>query len=633
MKKIISVFLSVIILISVFSVCADSETYYDGYPVVLVPGYASASLCYSENGKTYTAWGWELNDILPAVIQSIPSALKGIDDFSKTGDNSKIIEAVGDCLLGLFDNMRCNPDGTSEKNVRPVLFSAEETCDKYMNKVYPDGDYRVELDMTKALDELVGEENVFYFNCDFRMGAVDCAEELDKYIEDVKKYTGSEKVNIVAVSHGGLITATYLSLYADKCDTYNVVMNEPALAGAGIAADLLKGRVNLDEETLVRYLEYHSMCETDINWIVRAHQLGFLDSVIEKIIPQLKQGVLYWNSLWDFMSPDDYEDMKKEHLDPEKSAKLIKNSDYIHYFVMPEYRKIFETAEKNGTRVNIIAGSGNRILSGQNDISDGIITVKSSTGAYCAPFGKRFSDEYVKYAVSRGRIISPSMDIDATECYLPENTWIVNGLFHGMEFWDVYSRNLLFMLLMTDKPVNVNTYSEYPQFRDTSSATSDIMVKFDSSNPGYLTEKDSNLVITNCSQKYDSYITGIKSEGIELDFDLNFYCLKAGESKTVRFSGKLPEGLTYFQITVCYIMSGSTTPLSCRNQIFTCVNGNGGSASSSEITFTDTGFDTVFDKSEPSLINRIVKKAGLQELVNIIEISDKKRLIKYYLAK
>lgn len=634
MKRFISAFLAVVVFITSIQFCAFSEkkkTDYGGYPIVLVPGYASASLCYDdENGETHAAWGWEIDDILSPVLESSPKMIKGVTELIKTGNSSALIESISELLLCILDAMRCNPDGTSVKKVRPILIKASETCDSYMNEKYPDGDYRVELDMTQALDELVGEENVFYFNCDFRMSAVDCANDLNNYIDDVKQYTGADKVNIVAVSHGGLITATYLSMYLDKGDLYNVVMDEPALTGAGLAADMLKGECDFDEETMIRYLEYHSMCETDFNWIVRAHQLGFLDDVLEEMIPQIKEGVLYWSSIWDFISPDDYEELKAKNLDPVKSAELIKKSDYVHYEVMANYKKIFADAQNAGVRVNIIAGAGNRILSGQNDNSDGIITVKSSTGAYTVPFGERFTESFVQYSLDNGRVISPSMDIDVTDAYLPKNTWIVKGLFHGMEFWDEYSRSLLFKLLLTDKPIDVNTLPEYPQFMDTTSATQDVYVQFDKSSAGYISAEDENLIITNCSSENTAYILSIKAQGAELSFDIeDVGLIRPGESVTVPIDGRIPEGITLSEITVNYIMVGSLTPLGNRRQLFTAVNGKG-TADSNEKT-VKSEFTTPFDKNKDSLVSKAVEKVGVRELINIIADSDVGRFIDFIL--
>ena len=634
MKRFICVIMCIAVIICAMPLCAsaeDKDFSYNGYPVVLVPGYASASLCYEKDGQTKSAWGWKIDDILPGILSNLKYIIKSADDYISKKNTANLIETVGKCLVSLLEPMECNPDGSSKYDVRPVLFKAEETCDSYLNKVYPKGDYRVELDMTGAFDELIGEENVFYFNCDFRMSAVDCAMELDRYISDVKDYTKSEKVNIVAVSHGGLITATYLALFDDKADVYNVVMDEPALGGAGLASDLMNGKIVFDEETFVKYLEYHAMCETDYNWLVRAHQLGFLDDAMEKIVPLARDSFIYWGSIWDFTPPDEYEKFKAAYLDPAESAELIEKSDFVHYEIMSDYKNIFASAKERGINVSIIAGSGNRIVTGQDSISDGIITLKSSTGAFTAPFGKRFSDSYIYEAYKNGRIISPSMDVDATDCYLPENTWIVNGLFHGMEFWDEYSRSLLFKLLLSENPPDVNSDPDYPMFHDTTSVTKSVYIQ--SENGGYILPGTNKLTVLNTSEKYNMHILNIKSKGIDLDFDYDFHTIRPGESREIDFSGNIPEGITYSEITITYIAGGSVTPLNQRKQHFTVINGESDKSDiKDEGKFTESGFVTDFESRASSSTIKFLDKIGLRDFANTLyEASETKinRLIKF----
>ena len=65
LKKLCSVLLAAMFALSLFSFnsYAKEAADYNGYPVVLVPGYASASLCYDDGGETKAAWGWQVSDI------------------------------------------------------------------------------------------------------------------------------------------------------------------------------------------------------------------------------------------------------------------------------------------------------------------------------------------------------------------------------------------------------------------------------------------------------------------------------------------------------------------------------------------------------------------------------------------
>lgn len=614
MKKILAVLLTVVLIFCSLSVVSSAADKYDynGYPIVLVPGYASASLCYEENGEVHSAWGWKVSDLTNDFADNGLFLLRGID-LLISGDDNYFINAVGESMQDLFSPMECNPDGTSKKNVRPVLFDADVTNDKYMNATYPDGDYRVELDMTGALDEIVGEENVFYFNCDFRMSAVKCAEVLDEYITQVKEFTGKDKVNIIAVSHGGLITSTYVALYMAKQDVHNIVMDEPALEGAHLAADFLNNSIELDEESLVNYLEYHSQMETDFDWLVKAHQLGLIDEAAKKIVPYATESVKYWGSLWDFVPLSDYERLKEIHLDKAQSAELIAQSDFVHYEIMGNYREIFEKAKALGMNINIIAGTGHQILTGTEENSDGIITVASSTGATCAPYGKRFADGYVQAEDTGERMISPSMDIDASTCYLPYNTWFVNGLYHGMEFWDEYSRTLLFKLVTAVEPIDVSSDSYYTRFHDTTSVTASVYSSFDESDKGYLTPSDNALVIKNISSKYSMAVLSVKCDGVQAEFDWDIELIKPGESTVAYLKGSIPKGTTYTQVTVTYFLLGSITPLNQRKQNFTVLNGE---AEEETEGYRDSDFESDFEKKAHKKIVSFVDKIGLTDFID-----------------
>ncbi len=615
MKKMFSAMMAAVILFGslCLSAFAGKKTDGNNYPIVLVPGYASASLCYEEDGGVRSAWGWKASDLTNDFANNGFSLLNGIDLLLR-GNDSYFLYAVGTSMQDLFYKMECNPDGTSKKNVRPVLFDAAVTNDKYMNAVYPEGDYRVELDMTRVLDELVGEENVFYFNCDFRMSAVKCAEVLDEYITQVKDFTGKEKVNIIAVSHGGLITSTYLSLYMQKQDVFNVVMDEPALEGAYMAADFLNNSIKLDEESLVNYLEYHSQAETDFDWLVKAHQLGIIDEASKTVVPYAIESVKYWGSLWDFVPLCEYEKLKKIHLDETESALLIQQSDYVHYEIMGNYREIFEKAKALGTNVNIIAGSGHGIVTGTNENSDGIITVSSSTGATCAPYGKRFSEGYTPAQGTDKSMISPWMNIDASTCYLPYNTWFVNGLYHGMEFWDEYSRSLLLKLITADESMDVNSHSYYTRFHDTTSVTASVYSVFDKSDKGYLTTDDKSLVIKNISSKYSMAVLSVRCDGIDAEFQWDMELIKPGESTVAYIKGDLPQGVTYTQVTVTYFLLGSLTPFNQRKQIFTALNGE---EKSDDVSFKTSQFKSYFEKEAHPKIVSFAAKTGLTDAIDI----------------
>ena len=83
------------------------------------------------------------------------------------------------------------------------------------------------------------------------------------------------------------------------------------------------------------------MEETDYNWLVKAEKLGFLDDIVNNLLPYIWDVLGYWGSMWDFVPTEYYEAMKAKRLDPVESAALIEKSDYMHYQVMPDFANGF----------------------------------------------------------------------------------------------------------------------------------------------------------------------------------------------------------------------------------------------------------------------------------------------------
>ncbi len=576
MKKIISVLISILL---VFSTCAVAfsasvefnEDEISDYPLIIVPGYSSSSLYDPVDDKI--VWGLDWDYVLERVMDRIIDL--GIGLGALTFGNAEIIgQTVGEEINGLFEKMRCNPDGTSVYPLERTVSTAEELNNANLMITHPNGDHRQEKDMAEEFAEYIGHENIYNFTCDFRMGSEVCAGMLDELIQDVKKHSGKDKVNLLAVSHGGQVSATYLTLYGWKNDVDNAVLTVPAIGGAGIAYDAIVNDFDFDEECLIRFIEHGTRTEEDYNWLVKAQQLGFIDLILEELLPVIFPSIGYWGSIWDFISTDKYEYAKSVALDAEESAPLIEKSDRFHYEILPKVGEKLSECIENGMNISIISGTGNRIVSGLNEDSDGIITTAASTGATCAPYGTRFADGYVQKNPCGGKLkVSPAMNIDASTAYLPDNTWFVNGLYHGMTYWDNYTRTLMMTTLFTDRITDVYSDPYYPQFRDTTNPSSTVFAQFKGCQPGILSETDT-LVVTNCCLNNSVRLSAVYCDGADLEFRINpMIKLAPGESIEIPVNGEIPKvSAKAVSVTVCYTTS-TITPLGYRTQYFMLDNG------------------------------------------------------------
>lgn len=622
MKKIISVALSVLIMLSLFTTAIaaeESKREYTEYPVICVAGYgATAMYRIDEKGNKVHVWGVDGNEILQTVLAHI--AELGVDLGALTLGNAKMIaDTVGREFVNLFYDLACNNDGSTIYDLKKYCSTVEECCFANLESIYGDESYQYEPEILGEYKDYIGKENIFNFTCDFRMGAVECARVLDEFVQEVKAYTGKSKVNIFAVSHGGQISATYLSLYGEKGDVNNAVLTIPAIGGAALAYDIISDNVKLDEYGLLRYIEHGMMHETDYDWLVRAEQLGFLDDVCHYLVPYFKQVLLNWGSIWDFIPAPYYEGLKKDLLDPVANKLLIEKSDYMHNVIMTSFAQNFKKAQNAGTDIFIIAGYDNKSVTGLEESSDAIITINSSTGATPSPFGKRFADGYKQKVDTGFYQVSPSMTLDASTAYLPKHTFFVENFYHGMTYKDAYTAELLKTLLLTEEIKDVHTNPSFPQFHATTNISHSVFASFNKSTEGYVSSEDTKLVVRNLSEKFPMKIMSVEARGIDISFSsVLSRIILPGKSIELSIKGDIPKvSLKNFDIVIDYTLIGSLTPLGERTLNFTVMNGEAVKYDAKNpfvVADLSGGLDTIIDEGTSS----ILKKTGLKDLFEII---------------
>ncbi len=618
MKKIISIILCVILVaIGMAPAASAVPENCQQLPVVVVPGYSASPLIYyGEDGTREHVWGLDIDEILGRVLGNIAGILKGLGLAVTEIDPAYLADLIGDNFEELAGKLKCNPDGTSMYNVQPLFDNtAEATNAKNISEVYGDDtSYQWEPDIIGTIREAAGGMEMFYnFNCDFRMGAIENAHRLRGLIEDIIATTGYEKVNLIAISHGGQVSATYMNLYAEDTLVNNAVLTVPAIGGAALAYDIMTNNIVFDELTLLHFVENGMVLEEDFHILVEAQQLGFLDALLENLVPYVIDILGYWGSIWDFMPLKYYEDVKAEMLDPVANAGLIEKSDAMHE-LMANMGERLTLAEANGTDISIIAGTGNPSVTGLQENSDGIITTEASTGATCAPFGKRFADGYTQINTSENYYVSPSMEIDASTAYLPDSTWFVDGLFHGMTYWDEYSRELMYILLLTDDIDSVRDDPAYPQFHSATNSCYTVHAAFDNSTDGYLTQQDNQFIITNLSKEHTLLVTSIIPLELPIEINLPTQSLAPGESVAVNFkwTGD-PVALTKGSVRIGYTLLGNLTPIGSRTLDFTVRSGET-TAADAEDTLVDADDKTATESILGAKAARFFEKLGLLPL-------------------
>ena len=632
MKKIIAVLLTALLLMSLCSAGASAvaeDKKLTEFPVIMVPGYSSSELYrLDENGEVVHVWGDAFGQIGSAAEGKLGGIIADAGMFLLAGNVEPIAERLGEGFQRIFGDMKTNPDGSSYYDVKNYINTPEECCYATLMEKYPEGRHQAEPEIMAEVIAEVGAENCFVFTCDFRMGAVECAEKLNKFIDDVLDYTGKSKVNILAVSHGGQITGTYLSLYGEEGKVNNAVLTVPALGGAGIAYDAFNSpREGFDfgDVALIVFIEHGMLIEEDLHYLVQAGWLGFLDDLADALVPYVMPVMGTWGSMWDFMPLEYYEDMKAELLDETENAEVIRKSDFMHYQIQsPDgdlyFGKSFKKAQDAGTNVYILAGYDIQIVTGMPVSSDAIITTHASTGATCAPLGKRFADGYTQKVDTGFYQVSPSMTVDASTCYLPEHTWLVEDYHHGMTYKDEYTRSLMYTLLLNDESYDVNSLPGYPQFHATTNYSHSIFATFDGGQEGYLTKDATKLLVTNLSPSKTITVFAANVYGTDLKHDFSPLTLQPRQTRSIEISGEIPQGsVKNFEIGLSYGI-GSVTLVGERIFEFTLMNGDKAEYDS-ENPFTDAEpvpeIDKVLDEETDSLLTKFGLKYIASVLYNI----------------
>ncbi len=572
MKKMLSVFLSVLLAFSCAAVYA-SAAQTDKTPLIILQGYSGPRLDNAETGEQ--VWGLDFSKVGERIVSALPD-IAGTAGGVFQGDISELVDILGGILRETLEPISCNPDGTSRYNLVPHITNAEQAR---VSTLISNGESNLVAE--KELVDMIGFErgfdNVFIFNYDWRKGQVDYAREIDNFVGQVKELTGSKQVDIFGLSHGGQCGATYLYYYGYKGDVRRAVLDSPAIGGTSMVGDPMLGvPLNVDYATILEFVELGNGTEEEFEWLIK--YIGFenlnavLTELCERYLVDIAKNI---PSIWDFCPLAVYDEAKELRLDPVANAKIIEKSDEFHYNAMAHMSDGLESVRRAGTSISVITKYGHENLTGSNKNSDYIIDANLSSGAYCSPFDSAFPVNYTALGTNCGdpshMHISPERNIDASAAYLPDNTWFVNGQFHGMYVFDPYTKELVRTLLCTDTVKDVFSDPKFPQFNSSQNPVDSIYLRFDGTSPGYHSAADKKLMIKNLSSQYEMSVWDIRVNGAELELKPNTsQRLAAGETGLI----ELPEHLISdcsrtFDITVIYTLYNRQTQLRSKTFTFT----------------------------------------------------------------
>ena len=462
----------------------------DVAPTIIIPGISqSVSYLADENGNpAVNSNGEELSGGLLIIDSStLPGILAGtvagplVTSLLMQADMG-LSDAVYETVTQVFSIQASDKDGKAKENLKTITY---EYPISQMSQDDRDYFYRM-IPMKSVVDEIGGEDNLYFFTFPLISDPMITAAKLDKYIQMVKEQTGKDKVNIVTVSLGGTILTAYLELYKNtNYPDINKVLNVVScLDGTDVMGDFYMRNFNIEDEFF--FQEFLPMVMKEMNgYATLGHLINvalkiFPRSVIEAILTAAVDGILDTLMLncpqfWAMIPKDRYDDVINKY-------SFIKND--------PEYSRLYATIEKfqqarlnlkdnliklnkQGALVHNVCGYNldysaqdycffAAMKSSLTTNSDAIIDIDStSLGATYAKAGEVLSEEYI--ATRDPKYISPDGSVDASTCLFPDNVWFFQGQHHEVGRNDVIIK-LIAKLASNQINSTADMPDKFPQF-------------------------------------------------------------------------------------------------------------------------------------------------------------------------
>ncbi len=432
-------------------------------PVVYVSALGSASLYLDadtpDERKIYKP---ESEDILKLVGQLILPLVRYFIDT----DSKAFAKSLGSAVGSAMGELAMDENGDSDPRVTTKLaLPTDPEHDPFLS---------------------------YYFAYDFRVDPLVTAENLKAYVEHVKELTGHKKVSFKASSLGGVIVMAYLDKYGHE-DLDAIIFQNCPLLGVAVAGDLFTKKIGLNSDALVRYgIQALPQIEGGL-WLEPLIRIldfvglfdiiiGFAGNLVDDIKDDLYDEMLIpifgkMPCLWALVPDESYEEAKELFLGDTASQTFIDKIDYYHYHIQGCTDRLLKEALGNGVRIMILAGYNLQrepFIESYLNNSDGVDdTVYNAPGVICADIGETLGADYVQAVDDGHKHLSADGVIDASACFLPENTWFIRDMLHSTAHdghKDFYA-----WFLTGSESFDVHSDPRYPQFMQNDTANQKLL--------------------------------------------------------------------------------------------------------------------------------------------------------------
>lgn len=459
MKKLISVFLVVMMLLAVMAPMASAAN--ERTPIIYIRGngdglyYEDGTLCVAqfEDLSLSGEGGIDKDTVVETAVNILkPFVLEGMlfDQWDNYGKAlyEEIKPLFPDAALD-YNGNATNGTGVLKKTMDDSIAASKSTW----NWVY-NGQYS--------------------FAYDWRLSPYDHVERLDAYVNQVLKTTGQEQVSMYCRCMGGSIVMAYLEYLDEKGDLgkiKNVLFCDILSNEATVISKGFSGQIEFDANMVERYagqldflgkvgdgvgFEFSEVLyEIVFKTMDFFNQIYVTDKVLDgveelysKLANALMPALLHATGMatqvnyWTEINDDDLDAALdliygKEGTEYRtKYAGLIDKILYYNEHVSSDLDGFYDMLDRNGIHYAFVAKYGflNFPLTADADLlTDALASLEHvAYGATTAKVGKTLSADYIasREALGLGKYISPDKQVDLSTCRVPDRTWILKNAHH-----------------------------------------------------------------------------------------------------------------------------------------------------------------------------------------------------------
>lgn len=332
----------------------------------------------------------------------------------------------------------------------------------------------------------------YEFKYDARLSPLAIADELNEYIEAVKRVTGKDKVSLVGRCLGTNIMMAYVYKYQEPLaytglDT--VVFYDSSFLGVDPLEAAMSGTVKIEPDAAGSFLsDFDLSLENEtlaailpltLQMLQETYGIEITARFAQNFYSHVKDTLVRRFLLNSIGSTPGYWSMVYEHYDEakaylfgeagatEKYAGLIAKLDDYRNNVQLRYPEIIAGMQAADVEVSAVCKYGFRgypLYENSKALTDGDTTLKKqSFGAVCSDLDGTLEESYLKDRADKGfgAYLSPDRQVDASAGLLPDTTWYVKNLYHN-----TFSNIMDFLLnaICRKKDFTVTSDETCPQF-------------------------------------------------------------------------------------------------------------------------------------------------------------------------